>query len=72
MGDGFPFMIFAVHLSGASSILGSINIIVTILNMRAPGMTLMKMPLFVWTWSDHRVPADRCRCRCWRARSPCC
>ena len=30
--------------------MGSINIIATILNMRAPGMTLMKMPLFVWTW----------------------
>jgi cytochrome c oxidase subunit 1 len=35
---------------GASSIMGSINIIATVLNMRAPGMTLMKMPLFVWTW----------------------
>ena len=35
---------------GASSIMGSINIIATILHMRAPGMTLMKMPLFVWTW----------------------
>jgi len=35
---------------GASYIMGSINIIATILNMRAPGMTLMKMPLFVWTW----------------------
>ena len=36
--------------SWASSIMGSINIIVTILNMRAPGMTLMKMPMFCWTW----------------------
>lgn len=44
------FMIFAVHMMGISSILGSINIIATIFNMRAPGMTLMKMPLFVWTW----------------------
>jgi cytochrome c oxidase subunit 1 len=35
---------------GISSIMGSINVIVTILNMRAPGMTLMKMPIFVWTW----------------------
>ena len=44
------YVIFAVHVMGASSIMGSINIIATILNMRAPGMTLMKMPLFVWTW----------------------
>lgn len=44
------FFIFAVHMLGLSSIMGSINIIATILNMRAPGMTLMKMPLFVWTW----------------------
>src|SRR5678809_228837 len=42
--------IFALHIMGASSIMGSINIVTTILNMRAPGMTLMKMPLFVWTW----------------------
>ncbi|MBN8429515.1 cytochrome c oxidase subunit I [Microbulbifer salipaludis] len=44
------FFIFAVHIMGASSIMGAINIVATILNMRAPGMTLMKMPLFVWTW----------------------
>ncbi|MFT5116861.1 MAG: cytochrome c oxidase subunit 1 [Kiritimatiellia bacterium] len=44
------YFIFAVHIMGASSIMGSINIIATIFNMRAPGMTLMKMPLFVWTW----------------------
>ena len=42
--------ILAVHILGLSSILGSINIITTIMNMRAPGMTYMKMPLFVWTW----------------------
>jgi cytochrome c oxidase subunit I len=40
--------IFALHLAGASSILGAINFITTIFNMRAPGMTLHKMPLFVW------------------------
>ena len=39
------YFVFAVHLMGASSIMGSINIIATILNMRAPGMTLMKMPM---------------------------
>jgi cytochrome c oxidase subunit 1 len=44
------FFIFAVHMLGFSSIMGAINIIATVLNMRAPGMTLMKMPLFVWTW----------------------
>jgi cytochrome c oxidase subunit 1 len=43
------YFVFGVHLMGISSVLGAINIIVTILNLRAPGMTLMKMPLFVWT-----------------------
>jgi len=49
-GDSFAFVVFAVHMMGISSILGSINVIATILNMRAPGMTLLRMPLFVWTW----------------------
>jgi len=49
-GDSFPLAIFAIHLMGASSIMGAINVIVTIMNMRAPGMTLLRMPLFVWTW----------------------
>jgi cytochrome c oxidase subunit 1 len=49
-GDAFPFMVFAIHLMGASSIMGSINVIVTIMNMRAPGMTMMRMPMFAWTW----------------------
>jgi len=47
-GMGMDFLIFSVHLLGISSILGSINIVVTILNMRAPGMTLMKMPIYAW------------------------
>ncbi|HSD36586.1 MAG TPA: cytochrome c oxidase subunit I [Rhodocyclaceae bacterium] len=50
MGMGMDMSIFAVHIMGASSIMGAINIVVTILNMRAPGMTLMKMPMFCWTW----------------------
>jgi cytochrome c oxidase subunit I len=50
MGPSMDMAIFALHILGASSIMGSINIIVTILNMRAPGMTLMKMPMFAWTW----------------------
>ena len=49
-GWGMDFAILAIHMMGISSVLGAINIIVTIMNMRAPGMTLMKMPLFVWTW----------------------
>jgi cytochrome c oxidase subunit 1 len=49
-GMAFPFVIFAIHVLGISSIMGSINVVATILNMRAPGMTLMKMPIFVWTW----------------------
>lgn len=49
-GMGVDFAIFSIHLLGVSSILASINVIVTILNMRAPGMTMMKMPLFVWAW----------------------
>src|SRR6185369_2110019 len=49
-GASVAFMVFAVHLMGISSIMGAINIIATILNMRAPGMDLLKMPLFVWTW----------------------
>jgi cytochrome c oxidase subunit 1 len=49
-GAAFPMLIFAVHLMGASSIMGAINVIVTIMNMRAPGMSLLKMPMFVWSW----------------------
>ncbi|MCM2503125.1 cytochrome c oxidase subunit I [Aureimonas altamirensis] len=48
-GPAVDLAIFALHLSGASSILGAINMITTILNMRAPGMTLHKMPLFAWS-----------------------
>jgi cytochrome c oxidase subunit 1 len=44
------FFILAVHMMGISSIMGAINVIATILNLRAPGMSYMKMPLFVWTW----------------------
>ena len=47
-GPAVDFVILALHLAGASSILGAINFIATIFNMRAPGMTLHKMPLFVW------------------------
>lgn len=47
-GPAVDFVILSIHLSGASSILGAINFITTIFNMRAPGMTLHKMPLFGW------------------------
>ena len=49
-GMSVDMTIFAVHMMGVSSVLGAINIIVTIFNLRAPGMDLLKMPLFVWTW----------------------
>ncbi|HWX46500.1 MAG TPA: cytochrome c oxidase subunit I [Roseomonas sp.] len=48
-GVSVDMALFALHLAGASSLLGAINLIATILNMRAPGMTLHKMPLFVWS-----------------------
>jgi cytochrome c oxidase subunit 1 len=44
------YFIFAVHMLGISSIMGAINIIATILNLRAPNLTMMKLPLFAWTW----------------------
>ncbi|MBS4097506.1 MAG: cytochrome c oxidase subunit 1 [Sulfuricella sp.] len=49
-GMGVDFAIFAIHLLGISSVMGSINIIVTIFNLRAPGMTMMRLPLFAWGW----------------------
>ena len=48
-GPAVDLAIFSLHLSGAGSILGALNFITTIFNMRAPGMTLMRMPLFVWS-----------------------
>lgn len=47
-GGAVDLAIFSLHLAGISSMLGAMNFITTILNMRAPGMTLHKMPLFVW------------------------
>ncbi|NML92562.1 cytochrome c oxidase subunit I [Novosphingobium olei] len=49
VGPAVDFAIFSLHLAGAGSILGAVNFITTIFNMRAPGMTLHKMPLFVWS-----------------------
>ena len=48
-GPAMDCAILSIHLAGASSILGAINFITTIFNMRAPGMTLHRMPLFVWS-----------------------
>ncbi|MCD1265153.1 cytochrome c oxidase subunit I [Shinella sp. AETb1-6] len=48
-GPAMDLVILGLHIAGASSILGAINFITTILNMRAPGMTLHKMPLFAWS-----------------------
>lgn len=48
-GGAVDLAIFSLHLSGVSSILGSINFITTIFNMRGPGMTMHRLPLFVWS-----------------------
>jgi cytochrome c oxidase subunit 1 len=48
-GPAMDLAILSLHIAGASSILGAINFITTIFNMRAPGMTLFKMPLFAWS-----------------------
>ncbi len=48
-GPAMDLLILSLHIAGASSILGAINFITTIFNMRAPGMTLHRMPLFVWS-----------------------
>jgi len=48
-GPSVDLAIFSLHLSGAASILGAINFITTIFNMRAPGMTMHRLPLFVWS-----------------------
>ncbi len=47
-GIGMDLTLFSLHLAGVSSLLGALNFITTIFNMRAPGMTLHKMPLFIW------------------------
>lgn len=69
-GPALDFGILSLHLAGASSILGAINFITTILNMRAPGMTMHKMPLFAWAilsrhscfFSRFRFSPVRSRC----------
>jgi cytochrome c oxidase subunit I len=48
-GIGMDFTLFGLHLAGISSLLGAVNFITTIFNMRAPGMTMYKLPLFVWS-----------------------
>ena len=48
-GIGMDLTLFSLHLAGISSLLGALNFITTIFNMRAPGMTLHKMPLFIWS-----------------------
>ncbi len=56
-GPAMDFAILSIHIAGASSILGAINLITTIFNMRAPGMTLHKMPLFPWSILVTGIPA---------------
>ena len=49
-GHNVGFLVFSVHMMGISSIMGAINVIATIMNMRAPNVGYLNMPLFVWTW----------------------
>lgn len=48
-GHGIDFYVLGLQISGAGTLIGGINFLVTIINMRAPGMTYMRMPLFTWT-----------------------
>jgi len=47
-GGSIDLAIFSLHLAGISSMLGAVNFITTILNMRCPGLTMHKLPLFAW------------------------
>ncbi|MET5116750.1 cbb3-type cytochrome c oxidase subunit I, partial [Burkholderia pseudomallei] len=47
---GMDLSIFAIHIAGASAVMGAMNLVVTVVNMCAPGLSLMKMPMFAWTW----------------------
>ena len=57
-GTGVDYWIWAFQIAGVGSLMTGINFLVTILKMRAPGMTLMRMPLFVWTSFDHQRAHD--------------
>ena len=48
-GRGTDFYVLGLQISGIGTLIGGINFLVTIINMRAPGMTFMRMPLFTWT-----------------------
>lgn len=59
-GGSVDLAVFSLHLSGISSLLGAINIITTILNMRAPGLRLHKAPLFAWAMLSQSVIVILC------------
>jgi len=59
-GVGVDYYIWALQISGLGTLLTSVNFLVTVLKMRAPGMTLMKMPIFTWTctWANILIAAS--------------
>ena len=66
--DSTALFVFSVHIMGISSIMGAINVIVTIFNLRAPGMTLMKMPLFVLDLANYCIFTYCCYASASRSR----
>jgi cytochrome o ubiquinol oxidase subunit 1 len=73
-GVGVDYYIWALQIAGVGTLLSGVNLIVTIVKMRAPGMDLMKMPVFTWTWlcwawTACSTPTSS---RTTRAATPCC
>src|SRR3546814_8265515 len=64
-GPGVDYYIWGLQLSGVGTLLTGINFLVTIIKMRAPGMSMMKMPVFSWTRLEERRVGKECVSTCW-------